>query len=62
MADKKKWLGDVAAKMKAKGTKGLFTKKAKAAGESVRQYAIDKYSAPGTLGKEARFAYGREKH
>lgn len=42
--------------MEAKGTKGLFTKKAKAAGESVQKFAKDKAHAPGKLGKEARFA------
>ena len=36
--------------------KGLFTKKAKAAGKSVSEYAEEKKSAKGKLGKEARLA------
>lgn len=36
--------------------KGLFTKKATAAGKSVAEYAEEKAHAPGVLGKEARFA------
>lgn len=41
--------------------KGLFTKKAKAAGMSVPQYAAKKSGASGTLGKEARLAQVFEK-
>ena len=36
--------------------KGVFAAKAKAAGESTAEYADNKASAPGTLGKEARLA------
>lgn len=39
-----------------KSRKGLFTAKAKKAGKSVAAYAQAKASAPGRLGKEARFA------
>lgn len=35
---------------------GAFTAKAKAAGEGVQQYASEKASAPGLLGKQARLA------
>lgn len=51
-----KFLQKANAEMDKKGTKGLFTKKAKAAGESVQKFAKEKSSAPGKLGKEARFA------
>ncbi|MDE2103630.1 MAG: hypothetical protein KGL39_40705 [Patescibacteria group bacterium] len=36
--------------------RGLFTRKARAAGKTVPEYAREKSSAPGTLGKEARLA------
>lgn len=36
--------------------RGLFTKKAHAAGKSVAEYAKEEAHAPGKLGKEARFA------
>jgi len=36
--------------------KGLFTKKAKAAGKGVQEYANDEAHAGGALGKEANFA------
>lgn len=36
--------------------RGLFTRKARAAGKSVAEYAREKAHAPGRLGKEARFA------
>jgi hypothetical protein len=36
--------------------KGSFSKKAKAAGESVGAYASKEASAPGKLGKQARLA------
>jgi hypothetical protein len=52
----KKWMGRANADMKARGTKGLFGKKAAAAGETTREFAIKKYHAAGALGKEARFA------
>lgn len=41
--------------------KGLFTKKAKAAGKSVHEYAEEKKHAGGTLGKEANLALTFEK-
>lgn len=44
------------ASMERRGTVGKFTAKAKAAGEGVQQFAREKASAPGKLGKEARFA------
>lgn len=36
--------------------KGSFSKKAKAAGESVSEYASEKSGASGKLGKQARLA------
>lgn len=42
--------------------KGLFTKKAKAAGKSVQQYAKEKAHAGGKLGKEANFARMAKRH
>jgi len=36
--------------------KGRFTKKAKAAGESVHEFAEEKQSAPGKTGAQARLA------
>jgi len=56
MADRNHWMQKARDRMKKKGTTGLFGKKAAAAGESTREYALDKYSASGALGKEARFA------
>lgn len=41
--------------------KGKFSAKAKAAGMSTSAYAKEKASAPGVLGKEARFAQTMEK-
>ena len=55
-------LSQASAEMKRKGTKGLFTKKAKAAGESVGEFAREKSGAPGKLGKEARFAKAAQNH
>lgn len=51
-----KFLQKANAEMTRKGTKGLFTRKAEAAGESVQKFAKEKAHAPGKLGKEARFA------
>ena len=36
--------------------KGVFSAKAKKAGKSTAEYAKEKSSAPGTLGKQARLA------
>ena len=41
--------------------KGLFGRKAKAAGFTTKEYAAKKASASGTLGKEARLAQTFEK-
>jgi hypothetical protein len=41
--------------------KGLFTKKAKAAGKTVSEYAAEKKNAGGVLGKEANFAANAKK-
>lgn len=60
MADEK-WMQHARNAMQRKGTVGLFTRKAKAAGESTQQYAREKYNAPGALGKEARFAANTQK-
>ncbi len=51
-----KFLQKANEEMERKGTKGLFTRKAKAAGESVQKFAKEKAHAKGKLGKEARFA------
>lgn len=40
----------------AVGQKGKFKAKAEAAGKSTAEYAAEKASAPGTLGREARLA------
>lgn len=50
------WMQAARAKMKKKGTVGSFGEKAAQAGESTRQYALDKYHAAGKLGEEARYA------
>jgi hypothetical protein len=42
--------------------RGLFTKKAHAAGKSVQEYASEKAGAGGTLGKEANFARMAKRH
>ena len=44
-----------------KSHRGIFTAKAKRAGKSVQQYARAKQHAPGTLGKQARFALNAKK-
>lgn len=51
-----KWMQKARKRMEDKGTVGLFTKKAHEAGESVQEYAREKYHASGKLGQEARFA------
>ena len=42
--------------------RGLFTKKAHAAGKSVQQYANEKSGAGGKLGKQANFARMAKRH
>lgn len=42
--------------------KGLFTKKAKAAGKSVQEYANEEAHAGGKLGEEANFARMAKRH
>lgn len=49
---KKKWIKSAV----KPENKGKFTEKAEAAGKTVAEYASEKASAPGTLGKEARLA------
>ena len=51
MAIKKKWIAKAVSKHK-----GVFKKKAEAAGKTTKEYAEEKASAPGKLGKEARLA------
>lgn len=54
MADEKKpkrWITRA-----TKGAHGQFAAKAKAAGESTREFAREKAGAPGLLGKQARLA------
>jgi hypothetical protein len=52
MAKDKEW----EQKAVPKSHRGLFTKKAHAAGKSVAEYAKEKYHAKGKLGREARLA------
>lgn len=47
----KKWI-----KKATSGAHGQFRAKAEAAGESTREFAAQKSSAPGLLGKQARLA------
>jgi hypothetical protein len=49
---KRKWMSGAV----PEDRKGVFTAKAKAAGESVHEFAEAKKHAPGKLGKEARLA------
>ena len=56
MATKKKWMQEAFAK-----NKGKFGAKAKKAGKTTQQYATEKSSASGTLGKEARLAKTAQK-
>ena len=42
--------------------KGLFTKKAKAAGKTVQEYANEEAHAGGKLGQEANFARMAKRH
>lgn len=51
-----RWIQKADTATKKAGTKGLFGKKAKAAGMSTQAYASKKSSVSGKLGKEARFA------
>ena len=55
-------LSDASKEMERKGTKGLFTRKAKAAGKTVSEFAREKRHAGGKLGKEAVFAANAQKH
>ena len=57
----RKWMQGAAERMKAKGTKGLFGKKAAAAGKTTHEYGIEKYHAAGKLGQEARFAINSQR-
>lgn len=59
MAEKKKkhWIQ----KAVPKSHEGIFSAKAKAAGESTAEYASEKSGATGKLGKEARLAQTFEK-
>lgn len=51
MAEKRKWI-----KRATSGAHGQFAAKAKAAGETTREFADEKANAPGKLGKQARLA------
>lgn len=46
----------------AESHRGLFTKKAHAAGKGVQEYAREKAHAGGKLGKEANFARMAKRH
>jgi hypothetical protein len=48
---KKKWVKEAVA-----DAHGQFSSKAKAAGETTKEFAKEKESAPGKLGKQARLA------
>lgn len=54
-------MGDWMASAVKPSHKGLFRKKAEAAGETTHEYAEKKKGAPGALGKEARLALTFEK-
>jgi hypothetical protein len=56
-----KWMQKAAERMKKKGTVGSFTRMAKRAGKGVQEYAHMKASAPGKVGKKARFALAAAK-
>lgn len=60
MAEEEKWMQKARDAMKRKGTVGKFSAKAKAQGKTTAELASEDYSKPGTLGKEARFAYTME--
>lgn len=49
---KKNWIKQATPKAR----RGVFRKKAAAAGETTRQFAAEKKGAPGALGKQARLA------
>lgn len=51
MAKSKKWIAKATA-----NAKGQFAAKAKKAGKTTREFAREKASAPGKLGKQARLA------
>ena len=55
-------LSEAGERMRKKGTVGLFTKKAHAAGKSVGEFASEKSHAGGKLGKEANFAKMARRH
>ena len=55
-------LSDASKRMEEKGTKGKFTRDAKAHGESVQGFAKKKAHAGGELGKEANFAKMAGRH
>ncbi len=55
-------LSEAGERMRQKGTVGLFTKKAHAAGKSVGEMAKSKLHAGGKLGKEANFARMAQRH
>jgi len=50
------WMQEAAERMKRKGTVGALTRAARAAGESVAEFAREHAHDKGTLGKRARFA------
>lgn len=51
-----KWMQKVSAGIKKRGTEGSFTASAKKAGKSVAEYAQEKKSSSGKIGKRARLA------
>lgn len=56
-----KWMQKASEEMERKGTKDSFTRSAKRAGKSVAEYAEEKKSAKGKIGRRARFAVAARK-
>jgi hypothetical protein len=61
MATKGKWMQSARESMERQGTVGSFTRSAKAAGESVGEYAEKKKHAKGKLGRRSPFRLGCQK-
>ena len=55
-----RWMSHVKKSMKAKGTEGSFSGAADRHGKSTHEYAEEKKSSPGLVGKRARLALAFE--
>ena len=55
-----RWMGAVKDKMKSKGTEGSFSGAADRHGKSTHEYAEEKKSSSGIVGKRARLALAFE--